>query len=926
PSVEAITSARAAAYPVFQTIKRPSLIDPLSDEGKTLDKVSGRIQIDNVSFAYPSRPEVMVCSNYSLSIEVGETVALVGPSGSGKSTIVSLLERFYDPLSGSVTIDGEDVRNLNVKWLRQQIGLVGQEPSLFANSIMENIRHGAPSSTDEQVVEAAKMANAYDFIMEFPQGFDTEVGERGTQLSGGQKQRIAIARAIIKNPPILLLDEATSALDTESERIVQASLDQLLANSKRTTIIVAHRLSTIRNAHRIAVHSGGAIVEIGSHEELMQVPNGHYRLLVEAQTHSGSEKEKQHSTTDVLRTDNDVGISRSGVSIHSTKGEVDALTDDSEVGDVDLPSVSMARIWKMSLPEWKFIVMGGLGAIVNSATFPVWGVIMVKITVLLFRYDLTKSEMLGHVRYWSLGFVGLGVAFGLSVTLQHYGFAVAAQRLVTRVRVATFRAMLRQEIGWFDLDENSSGALVSRLATDSATLQATTSDTLNQRLVNVTTLGIAFVIAFYYSWQMTLILLAACPLLVFSTLIQAHQMAGTTTNKANGDADSAAGSLLSEAIGSIRTVASFSMEKALNSQYLGFLAVSSQGDAKAGVVGGVIFGFAQGVMFLVLAFLFYIGGHWVDRGTITFEDMFMVLLVVMLSAYGVGMTAQGATDAAKAKQAAQRVFKIIDRTPEIDPTSFAGRKLAHVEGDIEFRSLEFAYPARPDAKIYRNYCLKIARGQTVALVGASGSGKSTAISLLERFYDPKAGVVTLDGNDLTELNLPWLRERISLVSQEPVLFAGTIAENIELGKPGATREEVMEAAKKANAFDFIANFPDGFDTDVGDRGAQVSGGQKQRIAIARAILRDPEVLLLDEATSALDNESERVVQASLDRLLALKQRTTIIVAHRLSTIRNADLIAVTHDGAIVEQGTHDELLQRPNGIYKGLVARQANPN
>ncbi|RLN27395.1 hypothetical protein BBJ28_00025364, partial [Nothophytophthora sp. Chile5] len=743
-------------------------------------------------------------------------------------------------------------------------------------------------------------------IMEFPQGFDTEVGERGTQLSGGQKQRIAIARAIIKNPPILLLDEATSALDTESERIVQASLDKLLANSKRTTIIVAHRLSTIRNAHRIAVHSGGAIVEIGSHDELMQVPNGHYRLLVETQT--GSEKVKQHATTDVLRTDNDVGISRSSVSRHSTKGEADALTDDSEVSDVDLPPVSMARIWKMSLPEWKFIVMGGLGAIVNSATFPVWGVIMVKITVLLFRYDLTKSEMLEHVRYWSLGFVGLGVAFGLSVTLQHYGFAVAAQRLVTRVRVATFRAMLRQEIGWFDLDENSSGALVSRLATDSATLQATTSDTLNQRLVNVTTLGIAFVIAFYYSWQMTLILLAACPLLVFSTLIQAHQMAGTTTNKANGDADSAAGSLLSEAIGSIRTVASFSMEKALNSQYLGFLAVSNQADAKAGVVGGVIFGFAQGVMFLVLAFLFYIGGHWVDRGTITFEDMFMVLLVVMLSAYGVGMTAQGATDAAKAKQAAQRVFKIIDRTPEIDPT------------------LEFAYPARPDAKIYRNYCLKIARGQTVALVGASGSGKSTAISLLERFYDPKAGVVTLDGNDLTELNLPWLRERISLVSQEPVLFAGTIAENIELGKPGATREEVMEAAKKANAFDFIANFPDGFDTDVGDRGAQVSGGQKQRIAIARAILRDPEVLLLDEATSALDNESERVVQASLDHLLALKQRTTIIVAHRLSTIRNADLIAVTHDGAIVEQGTHDELLQRPNGIYKGLVARQASPN
>ncbi|RLN71558.1 hypothetical protein BBJ28_00020807, partial [Nothophytophthora sp. Chile5] len=665
----------------------------------------------------------------------------------------------------------------------------------------------------------------------------------------------------------------------------------------------------------------------------------HYRLLVEAQNHSGSDEENQNAVDEVTTmedldmptgehhvtdTPRSARASFSRHSMHSMKEKEGALADDAEVGDADLPAVSMARLWKMSLPEWKFIAMGGMGAIVNAAVFPVWGVLLVKVTVLFFRYDLTKSEMLKDARYWSLGFIGLGIAFGLSVTLQHYGFAVAAQRLVTRVRLATFSAMLHQEIGWFDLDENSSGALVSRLATDSATLQAMTSDTLNQGLVNLTTLGIAFAIAFYYSWQMTLILLAACPLLIFSSLIQAQKMAGTAGNKKNNDADTAAGSLLSEAIGSIRTVASFSMEKALNSQYVSFLIASSKADTKVGIVGGLAFGFSQGVMFLVLAFLFYLSGRWVSHGTITFEDMFMVLMVIMLSTFAVGMAAQGATDSAKAKRAAQRVFKVIDRTPEIDPTSSTGRVLAHVDGDIEFRNLQFSYPARPDAKIYRNYSLKVARGQTVALVGASGSGKSTAISLLERFYDPKAGTVTLDGNNLKELSLQWLRERISLVSQEPVLFAGTIAENIELGKPGASREEVIDAAKKANAFDFIANFPNGFDTDVGDRGAQVSGGQKQRIAIARAILRDPEVLLLDEATSALDNESERVVQASLDRLLALKQRTTIIVAHRLSTIRNADLIAVTQDGAIVEQGTHDQLMQLPNGIYKVLVARQTN--
>ncbi|GAB9473867.1 Multidrug resistance protein abc superfamily [Globisporangium polare] len=938
PSIQAIFSARAAAFDVFAVIKRASLIDPLSEQGAKLPNVTGAITIQDVTFAYPSRPEVMVCSNYNLTIQAGETVALVGPSGSGKSTIVSLLERFYDPLSGCVKLDGVDVRELNVKWLRAQVGLVGQEPALFATSIMENIRYGAPSATDAQVVEAAKMANAYNFIQDFPQGFATEVGERGTQLSGGQKQRIAIARAIIKNPPILLLDEATSALDTESERIVQESLDQLLATSKRTTIIVAHRLSTIRNADRIAVHSGGSIVEIGSHNELMRIQDGHYRMLVEAQSRT-QDVEKRQVAEDMELVDSlavvhgreepfasSLSLSKRSLSKSSVHGKEDIEELDMDSGDVGgvalAPNVSMARLWRMSLPEWRFLLVGSLGAIVNASVYPVWGVMLSKMTVLFFQYQKTKHEMLVDARYWSLGFVGLGVAFGLSIIIQNLGFAIVSQRLVARVRLATFSAMLRQEVGWFDLDENASGALVARLATDSAILQAVTSDKLNQGLVNVTTLGIGVAISFYYSWQMTLALLASSPIMIFSSYMEAKQMSGAINSKKNNAADAAAGSLLAEAIGSIRTVASFSMEAAMNSAYVVFLGVSKSADIKTGVIAGASFGAAQGMIFLNLSFLFWLGGIWVSKGIVTFENMFVVLMVIMLSTFAVGMAAQNKTAGAKAKLAANRVFKIIDRAPEIDATSTAGVVLPRVNGDIEFRSLTFAYPSRPDAQIYADYSLKVSRGQTVALVGASGSGKSTAISLLERFYDPSSGVVTLDGTDLRELSLPWVREHISLVSQEPVLFAGTIAENIPMGKLGATREEVVEAAKKANAFDFICNFPHGLDTDVGDRGAQVSGGQKQRIAIARAILRDPEVLLLDEATSALDNESERVVQASLDRLLALKQRTTVIVAHRLSTIRNADLIAVTHDGAIVEQGTHDELMRLPQGAYKALVSRQ----
>lgn len=917
PALEGISSARSAAFDVFAVIQRKSLIDPLSNSGRVLSKVLGHITIDQVSFAYPSRPDIQVCSDYSLTIHPGETIALVGPSGSGKSTIVSLLERFYDPSHGSVFLDGHDIKDLNVKWLRGRIGLVGQEPTLFSTSIRENIRHGKTGATDKEVFQAAKMANAFDFIMEFPNGFDTEVGEHGVQLSGGQKQRIAITRAIIKNPPILLLDEATSALDSESEHIVQTSLDRLLSASERTTIIIAHRLSTIRNASRIAVHSGGSIVEIGTHDELMRIKNGHYRLLVEAQSET-NETTSIHWSGQSLLDKAMVELTRELNKIGTDANQVETSASDSSA-DAD---VSTGRIWKMSLPEWKFMALGSVGALVNAATFPVWGVLLAKITVLFFQYDKTKHEMMMDAGYWSLGFVGLGVVFGLSIITQHYSFAVASQRLTTRVRLATYSAILHQEVGWFDLDANSSGALVSRLASDSATLQAMTSETLNQTLVSLCSVGIALAIAFYHNWQMTLALLATSPVLMLIEFVRAQQMTGNIDGKTSNDADASAGSLLSEAIGSVRTVASLGMESAVTTEYAGFLDISKRLDMRTGLIGGLTFGLSMAFNLLLEAFLFWLGGKWTANGTITFSDFFVVLLVVILSMFGVAMASQNATDNAKAKLAAKRVFNIIDRVPKIDTTITTGHTPERLNGEIEFKNLVFAYPSRPETNVYDNYSLKIPRGHTVALVGASGSGKSTAISLLERFYDPAAGNITLDGVDIRQLSLPWLREHISLVSQEPVLFSGTIADNIAFGKPGASREEVIDAAKKANAFEFISNFPNGFDTDVGDRGAQVSGGQKQRIAIARAILRDPEVLLLDEATSALDNESERVVQASLDRLMALKQRTTIIVAHRLSTIRNADIIAVMQDGGIVEQGAHDTLMNIPNGVYRSLVSRQ----
>lgn len=572
----------------------PYNINNSSDTGLKPASCNGTIDFTDVSFSYPSRPQVKVLSGLSLHIESGKTVALVGQSGCGKSSVMSLIERFYDvdgddsPTGGrdveqgnyasGIKLDGVDLRDLNVKWLRSQIGLVSQEPKLFARSIRDNIAYGVASSSkepsQEDIEEAAKLANAHDFIMSFPEKYDTKVGDLGSKLSGGQKQRIAIARVLLRRPKILLLDEATSALDSESEVTVQRALDNLLSKdssiaggSRMTVVVVAHRLSTIKNSDMIAVVEKGKIVESGTHDELMTIEGGGYQALVQAQQSSSSSEHNGNSDSKDKNDETDEAI----------------ITND-----------------------------------------------------------------------------------------------VAEEEIV----------------------------------------------------------------------------------------------------------------------------------------------------------------------------------------------------------------------------------------------------IAEAGNEIVLKDVSFHYPTRPESEIFRGLNLAVKRGETIALVGPSGQGKSTVMQLIERYYDPTAGNIEFEGRDIKELNIQYYRDQISLVSQEPTLFNDSITANIKYGKPDATDEEVYEAAKKANAHNFITSFPEGYNTQLGETSLAVSGGQKQRIAIARAIIKQPRVLLLDEATSALDTASERIVQEALDGLMQDQNCTTIVIAHRLSTIVNADRIAYISDGKVREVGTHDELMAKSGGKYKRLQELQ----
>ncbi|XP_056175493.1 ABC transporter B family member 9-like [Syzygium oleosum] len=951
PCLNAFASGQAAAYKMFETIDRKPLIDSYDTSGRILEDIKGDIELRDVHFRYPARPDVQIFAGFSLTVPSGKTAALVGQSGSGKSTVISLLERFYDPDSGEVLIDGVNLKELQLKWIREKIGLVGQEPVLFLTTIRENIAYGKENATDEEIRKAIQLANAAKFIDKLPKGLDTMVGEHGTQLSGGQKQRIAIARAILKNPRILLLDEATSALDAESERVVQDALENVMTN--RTTVIVAHRLTTIRTANIIAVVHRGKIVEQGTHEELIQDPEGGYSQLVRLQEGNKAAEEKLGQVDTKLDANFEVdkvlirtfsknssgrpsmrrSISRGSsggrpsfalsygipgpINLVEMGGEEEQY-ERTELDNEKRQSVSIRRLAYLNRPELPILVVASLAALVHGVVFPIFGLLLS--TAIKMFYE-PPDQLKKDSNFWALVYVGMGCITLVIVPIQNYFFGIAGGKLIRRIRYMSFQKVVHQQISWFDDPANSSGAVGARLSTDASTVRSLVGDALALIVQNVATVTAGLLIAFIANWMLALIVLAVSPLLLAQGFIQAKFTTGFSADAKEKYEE--ASQVANDAVGSIRTVASFCAENKVMDLYEEKCQGPKEQGVRLGVVSGIGFGFSFFALYCVNAFLFYIGAILVQHGKATFSEVFKVFFALTISAVGVSQSSALAPDTNKAKDSAASIFSILDSKPQIDSSNDEGMTLENVTGNIELEHVSFKYPTRPDVQIFKDLSLTIPAGKTVALVGESGSGKSTVISLIERFYDPDSGRVFLDHVLLQKFKLSWLRRQLGLVGQEPILFNETIRDNIAYGKQGGvTEDEIIAAAKASNAHNFISSLPQGYDTSVGERGVQLSGGQKQRIAIARAILKNPKILLLDEATSALDAESERIVQEALDRVMV--NRTTVVVAHRLTTIRNADIIAVVKNGVIAEQGRHDTLMKINDGAYASLVALHAS--
>ncbi|EPS62551.1 hypothetical protein M569_12239, partial [Genlisea aurea] len=710
-----LSEASVAAERMIEMITRVPKIDPYNLNGHIPESsTAGEIEFRNIRFAYPSRPETLVFKDFSLRIPSGRTVALVGRSGSGKSTAIALLQRFYDPSGGEILLDGVGINKLQIKWLRAQMGLVSQEPTLFGISIVENIRFGKEDASMEEVIMAAKASNAHDFIAQLPSGYHTKVGEKGFQLSGGQKQKIAIARAIIKSPKILLLDEPTSALDSKSETlIIQSVLDAAMAG--RTNVIISHRRSTVRHSDLVAVLRDGRITAFGPCSE-------------------DDEDEEQQNLDDLKRETSEESSSRFRV---DSPEEFTVSKSSMISSEADAAIPSLRRLLSMNSPEWKEAAMGCCGGVFFGAVQTFFSFVMGSMIGVYFLAD--HREMKERTGLYGLCFVALALVSPIVNVCQHYSFAAMGENLTRRIRERMVSKIFTFEIGWFDEEENSTGAICYRLTKDAEVVRSLVGDRMCLVIQVFSTMAFAFSTGLIIAWKLASVMIASQPLIVASFYCK-HALLRNASKRAIR-AHEQSGRLADEAASNLRTVAAFSSQDRILEKLDESQSVPRRESVRRSWFGGIALGASQSLMTLSWALDFWYGGRLVARGQVTPEALFRTFMILVSSGRVVADACTMADDVARADEAVSSVFSILDRVSKIEPEEDGGNGGGGVRGDVEFCDVHFAYPTRPEVMVLRGFSIRVSAGESVAIVGKNGSGKSTLIALIQRFYDPISGTI-----------------------------------------------------------------------------------------------------------------------------------------------------------------------------------------